>query len=291
MENIKVIALGLLFTILTHADCATNNTTDITVVVPGERHKSTPRQLATMTVWTDINKYLPQKSPFTTLGSLITLCDHIVLANVHDISYESDNNNGFISKKAKIVFNMQVEKLIFGDLDTDNLSVKFNNYLRVLPVKKGDKVLLFLADYQWYEVDGYELSKWTFDYNSILKHKTKSPLLIFFYEGMVNVTDERERDQIIGAVKGYLNALRKSGKDPDEYYFLLSNLLTSNLPIIKENAIQDMKSFCQSYTSFDVERAMNDPNLEDGMKKLIYYHSQPSRAENLVDVEMQRMNK
>ena len=42
---------------------------------------------------------------------------------------------------------MQVEKLIFGDLKIDSLSVKFNNYLRVLPVTKGDKVLLFLADY------------------------------------------------------------------------------------------------------------------------------------------------
>jgi len=290
MKDIKIIALGLLFTLLAYADSVTNNAKAVTIVVPGKQHKSTHRQLATMNVWTDINKYLPKRSPFRTFGTLINLCDYIVVADVSDISYASDESDGINTKRAFVVFNLKVDESIYGKLDKNNFVLKFNNYSKILPVKKGDKALLFLADYPWYKVDDFSVSRWCFNHDSIVKQIESEIQLIYYYDGIINVADEKDREQIVDAVNGYLHVLRNGNKDPDEYYLLLRKLLTSENQLIKENAIRDMFMFCKSYEGFDLQRAMNDPNLEAGMKKVIYYHSKPSRAEVLVEAEMQRSN-
>lgn len=291
MSSTKIIISGLLCFFALHANSVTNNNSvGGSVVTPGKRHKSTPRQLATMTVWTDINKYLPNKPRYRTLGMLVKLCDFIVIADILDISYDLKSADGIVSKRAFIVFNIKVENSIFGELDTDKLIIKFDNYLRALPVKKGDKVVLFLADYPWYNVDNYEVLKWNFKHGLTARQDEKDLQLIYYYDGMINVTDEKAREQIVDAVKGYLHIFRNGDEDPDEYYMLLSKLLTSENQLIKENAIQDMFLFCKSYEKFDLQRAMNDPNLEDGMKKIIYYHTQPSRSEDLIEAEMKRLS-
>ncbi len=290
MKDIKMIALGLLFTLLAHADSVTNNAKDVTIIVPGKQHNSTHRQLATMNVWTDINKYLPKRSPFRTFGTLINLCDYIVVADVLDISYASEESDGINTKRALVVFNLNVHEAIYGKLDKNNFVLKFNNYSKILPVKKGDKALLFLADYPWHKVDDFSASRWSFSHDSIVKQIESEIKLIYFYDGMINVADEKDREQIVNAVKGYLQILRNGNKNPSEYYLLLSKLLTSENQLIKENAIRDMFMFCKSYDKFDLQRAMNDPNLEEGMKRVIFYHSQPSRAEGLVEEELRRLS-
>jgi len=292
MRMFRFVIVGLLCNLTLYADSVTNeNGGNLPGITENTRMKSTPRQLAYMSVWTEINKYLPSKSRYRTFGVLTKLCDYIVIADILDISYAPEESNGRIREKAFIVFKMRVDESIYGKPNYDKFIITFSNYSRVVPVKMGDKVLLFLADYQWHRVDSYELKKWNFKQDAIVRNNVKNDLqLIYFYDGMINVSEEREKQQIVNAVKGYLDVFRKGDKDPDKYYQLLSKLMISGNKTLKDNAIQDMFLFCQSYKDFDVERAMNDSNLEDGMKKVIYYHSKPSRAESLVDAEMQKLS-
>ena len=225
-----------------------------------------------------------------TLGQLTKQCDGVfigVMSNVKGIDEEDKLKlKRGIGLTMEIEF--QVETNLFGSVPsaTVTIPVLWCDGEEQVP-EKGVRVLVFYA--QGYTIDVWNKAVRKFDWEKP-PAKTDAPpaMLLEKLSSSVRVlrTADLERTYI-GTVDGYLRLLRREKRDPDKYYAYLRTLVKSPVWRIRQDAREDMLNLLGYYgpDRFDLQRALDDPELMDIFKDYIRYIAIPGREKRHAEAQ------
>ncbi|MDD2230978.1 MAG: hypothetical protein PHY48_16445 [Candidatus Cloacimonetes bacterium] len=209
---------------------------------------------------------------FTTLGKLSKLCDSIVVGNITQVEQpikEANERN----LNSSLKFNLNVETNLFGCGVPKNISLSIDLPSIYSSFKKNERVLVFLAseDFLKYPM---EIHKWDFDKTQISGQKNDTLSIVGGDRGCISLESDKDEEQLISAVKGYLRVLSQKKPDINDYYDLLRQLVLSENKRIKEDARSDLLLLIQTSTApvFDTKRVLLDDNIDAGIKDFLRFY-------------------
>lgn len=222
-------------------------------------------------VYRSVARYLPYNQreaykTFTTIGKLCQLCDAVIIGKVVRIEQPSKETNEHDSSLS-LNFSLNIETNLFGCDVPRSIQLNVNSSNICNSLDKSERVLVFLAneDYLNYPMKIY---KWDFDKEKITGQKNDTVSIVGGDRGCVSLMNNKDEEQFIIAVKGYLRVLRQKQPDMNCYYDLLRQLVLSENKRVKEDARSDLLLLIQTSTvpAFDTKRVLLDDNIDDGIK-------------------------
>ena len=204
---------------------------------------------------------------FFTLGQLVKLCDSISLVKVVDIE-----DIGSKSATKRLVPNIKLtinaETNLLGHLDRDGLSLIVQWWDRKRLPQKGDRWLVFITS-EDHRVNMFDAMKWDFDKTKVRGELKDAAFVLGQSRGAIDLSDSKTESGLLAATTGYLQNLRQQKWDADKYYALLRELVLSPDQRIKDDAKTDLVNFLRSCPAFDLERVLEDKNVDDGIKDYV----------------------
>lgn len=94
---------------------------------------------------------------------------------------------------------------------------------------------------------------------------------------VIRLDDEKRSAAYVTAVTGYLRHLQDQRHNVDVYYVFLKELMHSPISRIKDDARSDFVNFLRTCPSFDLNRVLEDKNVDDGIKEYVRLILLPSR--------------
>jgi hypothetical protein len=212
---------------------------------------------------------------FNTLGQLVKLCDSISVARVTEVEDASS-----ISATKRLVPNIKLtinaETNLLGHLDRDGLSLIVQWWDRKRLPQKGDRWLVFITS-EDHRVNMFDAMKWDFDKTKVQGKTLDTAIVMGHSRGAIDLDGGKTESDILAATAGYLQNLRQQKWDADKYYALLRELVLSPDQRIKDDAKTDLVNFLRSCPSFDLNRALDDKKIDEGIKDYVRLVLQPQR--------------
>ena len=258
--------------------------TDIKVVLPeelmpkpkaltdDERLRQDKARAHSELIWR-LNRKLPYHSDedltcrFNTLGQLVKLCDSISVVKVVEVV---DDGSKSATKRSvpKIKLTINSETNLLGHLDRDGLSLNVQWWDRKRLPQKGDRWLVFITrqDYEYYMLDAM---KWNFDKTKVQGKPLDTAVVMGHGRGTIDLAGGKTESDILAATAGSLQNLRQQKWDADKYFELLRELVLSPDQRIKDDAKIDLLNFLRTCASFDLNRALDDKNIDDSIKDYV----------------------
>lgn len=212
---------------------------------------------------------------FNTLGVFVKLCDSISVVKVVDV--EDVSSKSANKKQAPIIkLTINAETNILGHLDRGGLSLNVQWWDRKRFPQKGDRWLVFITR-EDQESNMLDAMKWDFDKTKVKGKCKDADFVLGQSRGAIDLIDNKEEVEYVAATAGYLQNLRQQKWDEKNYYALLRGLVISPVKRIRDDAKTDLVNFFRSCSTFDLNRALADDNIDDGIKEYIRLILQPSR--------------
>lgn len=212
---------------------------------------------------------------FNTLGQLVKLCDSISIAIVADIEDVGTNS---VPKRLvpNIKLTVNAETNLLGHLGRGGLPLTVQWWDRKRLPQQGDRWLVFITrqDYEYYMLDAM---KWDFDKTRMPGKPLDTAFVLGHSRGAIDLDEGEAEKELLAATAGYLQNLRQQKWDADKYYALLRELVLSSVKRIKDDAKTDLVNFLRSCPSFDLNRVLEDKNVDDGIKEYVRRILLPSR--------------
>lgn len=204
---------------------------------------------------------------FNTLGQLVKLCDSVSFVKVVDIE---DVGSKSATKRLvpKIKLTINAETNLLGHLDRDGLSLIVQWWDRKRLPQKGDRWLVFITR-EDQEINMFNAMKWDFDKTKVRGELKDTAFVLGQSRGAIDLSDSKTESRLLAATTGYLQNLRQQKWDADKYYALLRELVLSPDQRIKDDAKTDLVNFLRSCPAFDLERVLEDKNVDDGIKDYV----------------------
>lgn len=250
-------------------------------------------------VWRRINARPPDYRMsglrfFTTFGQMAKQCDGVFVGRVTKVRVKGDvpclpefeiteTKSNFFVREVDLSFS--VETNLLGRLA--NGDATFSVTWKEGPagaLTNGMRMMVFYAR-------GYSLDIWNHQLNSFdwvrpEKNPQAKPTILMDSSGL-RVLDDPEAERFyIQAAGEYLQVLRHEKRDADKYYAMLRRQIKSPVRRIRQDAWEDMtKLFQHGPDSFNLDIALNDPEIDDVLKDHIRYISIPARERRKTERE------
>ncbi len=234
---------------------------------------------------------LSRKSYFT-LGNSVKQCTNIAIVSALSCEPVSETN------KLKVInLRYNVESNLFGILPpsgsidvpwvTSLLSQEqvqslnrrgINATWRPSPEipETGQRFLVFLSPRN--QSKHHEFWHWKRSKQNQQSPSSEVPLFSFGDAyNVIRLDDEKRSAAYVTAVTGYLRHLQDQRHNVDVYYVFLKELMHSPISRIKDDARSDLVNFLRTCPSFDLNRVLEDKNVDDGIKEYVRLILLPSR--------------
>jgi hypothetical protein len=207
-----------------------------------------------------------------TFGQLSKLCDNVIVGKV--INVTEDQTESAV-KLLEITFG--VETNLFGAVSNKTIKANLRDANRIVNfAKHGDRILVFLANDICVN-DIYDAIAFDFKKTSSQVKTNGISHVVCDERGVFALKDDVMERELLVAAEGYLSALRREKRNAEQYYNLLRKLMVSPIPRVKEDARSDMFLLISKDKSFDLQRLLEDKNIDDGIKDYVRLILLPSR--------------
>ena len=228
-----------------------------------------------------LNRKLPYRNEddvackFNTLGQLVKLCDSVSVVKVVEV--EDDGSKSATKRLVpKIKLTINAETNLLGHLDRDGLPLIVQWWDRKRLPQKGDRWLVFITS-EDHRVNMFDAMKWDFDKTKVRGELKDAAFILGQSRGAIDLSDGKTESRLLAATTGYLQNLRQQKWDADKYYALLRELSLSPVKRIGDDAKTDLVNFLRSCPSFDLNCALEDEKIDEGVKDYVRLILLPSR--------------
>jgi len=219
----------------------------------------------------NVARYLPYNQReaykiFTTIGKLCQLCDTVIIGKVVGAEQPIKETNEHASR-LNLNFSLNIETNLFGYDIPKSIPLNIDSSNTYNFLKNNERVLIFLANENYLNYP-MKIHKWDFDKEQITGQKNDTVFIVGGDRGYISLKNNRDEEQFITAVNGYLRVLRQKQPDMNCYYDLLRQLVLSENSRVREDARSDLLLLIQTSTApaFDTKRVLLDDNIDDGIK-------------------------
>jgi hypothetical protein len=239
---------------------------------------STPEYAQRLRDISILEQKLPYKgNAYALLGSVgqqVKLCGLIVVGKVTNVERPVE-----ITEKTPITLTLNIESNVFGRVASRNVRVSLQggdaDEAEKAICRKGERFLVFLSQTD-YDVETF-LEKGRLDFDiSVKKGKAvQSPVVFYGIRSLIKLADSESEREVLAAVSGYLDCLRRGPRDAGRYYAMLREFVRSPVERIRDDARSDMRLIF--YCPGIKEKAVLDEKLDDGIRDYARYLLKPQK--------------
>ena len=212
---------------------------------------------------------------FFTLGQLVKLCDSVSVAEVVEVE---DTGSNMVPKRLvpNVKVTVKAETNLLGHLDRGGLPLTVQWWDRKRLPQKGDRWLVFVTR-EDHRINMFDAMKWDFDKTKARGEVKDAEFVLGQSRGAIDLSDSKTESGLLAATMGYLQNLRQQKWNAEAYYAHLRELVLSPNQRIKDDAKIDLLNFLRTCPSFDLNRVLEDKNVDDGIKEYVRLILLPSR--------------